>query len=97
MQYVKPIITRSRIKQKNGYISKIDYDNPITVKIDDDLYITKFVKEKRSYKSTIEQDLGNVKINEVLPFRVKFINMGVTGYSVPPIGIAIIGYNNYIL
>lgn len=96
MQYVRPIITRSKIKQKNGYISKIDYD-PITVKIDDDPYITKFVKEKRSYKSTIEQDLGNVKINEVLPFRVKFTNIGITGYTVPPIGIAIIGYNNYIL
>lgn len=96
MQYVRPIITRSKIKQKNGYVSKIEHD-PITVKIDDDPYITKFVKEKKSYKSVIDQDLGNVKINEVLPFRVKFINMGVTGYSVPPIGIAIIGYNNYIL
>jgi hypothetical protein len=95
MQYVRPI-TRSKIKQKNGYVSTIEHD-PITVKIDDDPYITKFVQEKRIYKSTIEQDFGNVKINEVLPFRIKFINMGVTGYSVPPIGIAIIGYSNYIL
>jgi hypothetical protein len=41
-----------------------------------------------------------VKINQVLPFRVKFTNIMVPGYSsstVPPIGIALIGINNYIL
>jgi hypothetical protein len=35
-----------------------------------------------------------------LPFRVKITNITVPGYSptnVPPIGIAIIGINNYIL
>ena len=42
----------------------------------------------------------NSKINDVLPFRVKFINIGVESYAPgfpPPIGIAIIGVNNYIL
>lgn len=96
MPQVKPIITRSKITQKNGYISKIEHD-PITVKIDEDLYTTKSIKTKKSYNSSIREDLGHVRINEVLPFRVKFINIGVGGYSVPPIGIAIIGYNNYIL
>jgi hypothetical protein len=41
-----------------------------------------------------------VKINQVLPFRVRFTNIMVPGYSptnVPPIGIAIIGVNNFIL
>ena len=42
-----------------------------------------------------------VKINQTLPFRVRFINITVPGYSfpnnVPPVGIAIIGFNNYIL
>jgi hypothetical protein len=42
-----------------------------------------------------------VKIQQTLPFRVRFINITVPGYSfpnnVPPIGIAIIGFNNYIL
>jgi hypothetical protein len=42
-----------------------------------------------------------VKIEQTLPFRVRFINITVPGYSfpnnVPPIGIAIIGFNNYIL
>ena len=41
-----------------------------------------------------------IKINEVLPFRIAFTNIMIPGYSsstVPPIGIAIVGVNNYIL
>lgn len=41
-----------------------------------------------------------IAIEPVLPFRVKFINVGIPGYSVnnpAPIGIAIVGYTNYIL
>ena len=48
----------------------------------------------------IFQGRRTVKINEVLPFRIKFTNVMVPGYSgnnVPPIGIAIVGLNNYIL
>ena len=51
--------------------------------------ILKFVRGKRK-----------TKIQQVLPFRVKFINVGIPGYgpgNVPPIGIAVIGINNYIL
>jgi hypothetical protein len=36
----------------------------------------------------------------VLPFRVQFTTIGVKGYDAnnpPPVGIAIIGVNNYIL
>lgn len=41
-----------------------------------------------------------VRINEVLPFRVRFTSIGVEGYSstnVPPIPLQIIGFSNYIL
>jgi hypothetical protein len=41
-----------------------------------------------------------VKVKDELPFRVRFSNIGITSYgenSVPPIGIAVIGFNNYIL
>ena len=41
-----------------------------------------------------------VKINEVLPFRIRITNIGIDGYgsaNIPPIGIAIVGINNYIL
>lgn len=41
-----------------------------------------------------------VLINEVLPFRISFTNIGIPSYTKqnpPGIGIAIIGLNNYIL
>lgn len=43
---------------------------------------------------------GRVVVTDTIPFRVKFTNIGIPGYgpgNVPPIGIAIIGFNNYIL
>lgn len=39
-------------------------------------------------------------VRSVLPFYVKFTTIGIEGYgpgNVPPIGIAIVGVNNYIL
>jgi hypothetical protein len=51
--------------------------------------ITKIVPETRV-----------VRINDVLPFRIKFINVGIEGYSstnVPPIPLQVIGFSNYIL
>lgn len=41
-----------------------------------------------------------VKINETLPFRIRFKNIRIEGYSMSnpaPIGIAVIGFSNYIL
>lgn len=41
-----------------------------------------------------------VKLSSILPFYVKFATIGIPGYgpnNVPPIGIAIVGVNNYIL
>lgn len=41
-----------------------------------------------------------VKIKSKLPFRVKFMSVKVPGYSAntpAPVGIAVIGYSNYIL
>lgn len=40
-----------------------------------------------------------VRINETLPFRVRFTNIIVPGYNqnnIPGIGLQIIGYSNYI-
>jgi hypothetical protein len=66
-------------------------------------------KDQNSVKKISAKDYGiinigrtkrTVKINEVLPFRVRFTNIGLTGYnanSPAPIGIAIVGFNNYIL
>lgn len=41
-----------------------------------------------------------IKISEIVPFYVRFTNIGIGGSQgslVPPIGIAIVGVNNYIL
>lgn len=48
----------------------------------------------------VANDNRTVKINEVLPFRIKFTNIGIPGYGInnpAGIGIAVIGFNNYIL
>ena len=41
-----------------------------------------------------------VRIQEQLPFRIRFTTIGIPGYGppgFPGIGIQVIGYNNYIL
>lgn len=64
---------------------------------------TKNIKESHRYKSVKIKESGrykNVVINQVLPFRIRFKSITVPTYgpsNVPPIGIAIIGFNNYIL
>jgi hypothetical protein len=67
------------------------------------------LKQKQEVRSLVTKDYPiarisegrrTVKINEVLPFRIKFTNIMVPGYSASnpaPIGIAVIGLNNYIL
>lgn len=72
-----------------------------SVKIINETHSTKRLKSKKFPVTRIRygQPYG-VKIQEDLPFRVKFINIGIESYSdtnVPPIGIAVIGFNNYIL
>jgi hypothetical protein len=60
----------------------------------------KSIKLSRSFKSKVIQKSGMVQVTQKLPFRIKITNIGVPGYSASnpaPIGIAIIGFNNYIL
>lgn len=48
----------------------------------------------------ITEKKPTVKIQQTLPFRVKFTTVKVPGYSAnnpAPIGIAVIGFSNYIL
>ena len=65
-----------------------------------DFRTTRF-KEKYFYNSRVVyiQPFG-VKVKEELPFRVKFTNITVPSYGKnrpAGIGIAVIGFNNYIL
>ena len=54
-----------------------------------------------SYPITTVQDIVyNAKPINVIPFYVRFVNVGIAGYgpgNPAPIGIAIIGVSNYIL
>jgi hypothetical protein len=61
---------------------------------------TRFLESKNYPIARISEGRRTVKINEILPFRIRFTNIMVPGYSASnpaPIGIAIIGFNNYIL
>ena len=43
---------------------------------------------------------SKVKIEDIVPFKVQFINVGVFGFSKDNpagVGVAVIGYSNYIL
>jgi hypothetical protein len=63
-------------------------------------YLLKSVKLSHFYNSKITHKSGTIKINQTLPFRVKFTNVGIHAYgrgNAAPIGIAIIGVNNYVM
>lgn len=52
-------------------------------------------------KAKIILKYKKVEVSQKLPFRVKFMNIGILGNYSPnnpaPIGIAIVGLNNYVL
>ena len=63
--------------------------------------ITKNI-EQEDFAKIVKFNYGKkiVKIDQTLPFRVKFTSIGIEGYSpnnVPPIPLQVIGYSNYIL
>lgn len=62
---------------------------------------TKSIKQSNYPIVKITQGKRLAEISQVLPFRVRFTNITVEGYSFPnnvaPTGIAIVGFNNYIL
>lgn len=75
-------------------------------KITEDVWNTKISNIDVNTKSVKNTDYGIAKItdsvhmstiSQTLPFRVKFTTVGIEGFVVPPIGIAVIGFNNYIL
>jgi hypothetical protein len=72
-----------------------------TAKLTDKNYLsTVWVKTDNYSRSSIVDNQRSVVVLDELPFRIRFTNIMVPGYgpnNVPPIGIAIVGYNNYIL
>jgi hypothetical protein len=60
----------------------------------------KSVKPSNYFMSKILFRFGKAKINYSVPFKVKFTNIGIEAYgrgNAAPIGIAVIGVNNYVM
>jgi hypothetical protein len=74
-------------------------DSTHDAKITYEMYSTD-VKAKSYPIVAVEDHPYQSKVESVLPFRVRFKNLGFLQYgpnNPAPIGIAIIGFNNYIL
>jgi hypothetical protein len=68
--------------------------------IDRPEFRTKFQESDYAITKILYRQPYGVRVRQELPFRVRFTTIGVPSYglgNVPPIGIAIIGFNNYIL
>jgi hypothetical protein len=68
--------------------------------IDEKKVSPKRISSKKFSIFNIVRTKQTVLINETIPFRVRFTNIGIEGYgpnNVPGIGIQVIGYSNYIL
>ncbi len=65
-----------------------------------DYPVVKLVKQSSYSRAKVSEPRFSSAVNEVLPFRIKIYNIGLQEYGVnnpAPVGIAIIGYNNYVL
>jgi len=88
----------SKIKSKNYSVTKIDDIDNITIITDID-HNAEHIKEKNYAELDILPNLRTSIASEILPFRVRFTNIGLLGATagIPGIGLQIIGINNYIL
>jgi hypothetical protein len=71
-----------------------------SVKIVENLNKLKILKSSNYPIFEIKKSKQVTAIEDVIPFKIKFINVGIPGYgpgNAAPIGIAVIGISNYIL
>ena len=101
--------TSSVINVSNGKASVIDDCDKDSLVID--LHKTSSVLYEPDFYSSVDNIVNGyvfveeckTRLSEVIdriPFKIRVTNITVPGYNpsnVPPIGIAIIGFNNYIL
>lgn len=101
----KAVIIDSRIA-KTSSVNTSDYSNTSIDSIDHNAKIIDIkhhfkVKEEVDYPITKVSPIPiYVNVEDILPFRIKFTNIGIEAYgpnNPAPIGIAIIGVSNYIL
>lgn len=63
-------------------------------------YLSDKIRSSSYPVTSVTDHSPKTQVSEVLPFRVRFTNVGIQGYgpgNPAPIGIAVIGLNNYIL
>jgi hypothetical protein len=97
------------IKDTNSFTSKFQTKNTTDLDVFEGIKDLKITDKSSltSKISTTDYPIANltdlsakVDLEYTLPFRVRFINIGIEGYgpnNPAPIGIAVIGLNNYIL
>lgn len=92
--------TASRFDEADFFNSKVVFSKRRT-KIEGEKNKLKSVNSKDYPISRIRENDRITRVEEVLPFRVKFINLGIGTIYNPnnpaPIGILVVGFNNYIL
>ena len=87
------------IVSKNIFYSRAYFD-PYRLEIKENKRLSKILKAKNYPLSSFVGEKRDVLVKQQLPFRIKFFTIGIEGYgpnNPPPIGIAVIGFNNYIL
>lgn len=63
-------------------------------------FVTRKISQTEVRRAKFIDVPGKTKVSQALPFRVKFINIGINAYgpnNPAPIGIAVVGFNNYVL
>jgi hypothetical protein len=97
------------IKDKNSFTSKFKTNNALDLdisegikdlEITDKSYLTSNISSTEYPIANLTDLSAKVDLSYTLPFRVRFTNIGIEGYgpnNPAPIGIAVIGLNNYIL
>lgn len=89
----------SRFTEKNDFVSRIIFSSIRSI-VKGPKRKLRRVEEKNYPIARFDGPDQIVRVNDVLPFRVRFINTGFKNYgpnNPPPIGVQVIGENNYIL
>ena len=96
--FYSPPVRTEDVFIKQNYPSKISFSSR-AAKIFDRVFKTRSIKAANFYSTKVVESKRTVKVSQRLPFYVRFENIQVGyGPSNPaPIGIAVIGFNNYIL
>lgn len=75
-------------------------DQSLRTRITDKTFTSNRITSKSYAIAKITNEDRFVRFQTDVPFRVKFTTIGIESYgpnNIPPIGIAVIGYSNYIL